>query len=302
MFHVEHLEYIPTCPLCQSKESTPSVTVRDHMVSQEDFTIVACSSCGFLRTTPRPSSESIGRYYDSPAYKSHNEAGQGLFDMLYHFLRGYAARKKVQFLHHQVPQKSKIRVLLDVGCGIGVFLEEAKKQNWNVFGVEISENARKQAEKRINQPVFEKLEDLPNDQKFDGISLFHVLEHLPDPVGTMHALYDKALPGSALILALPNPNSWDAKHYGAHWAAWDVPIHFWHFTKSDVQRLAQHTGWTLETIRPMRLDAYYVGLLSESFLHGKKRWMTATWKGLRSNMLGGRENTSSLMYVLRKPS
>ena len=129
-----------------------------------------------------------------------------------------------------------------------------------------------------------------------------MLEHLPDPVGTMHALYEKALPGSALILALPNPNSWDAKHYGAHWAAWDVPIHFWHFTKSDVQRLAQHTGWTLETIRPMRLDAYYVGLLSESFLHGKKRWMAATWKGLRSNMLGGRENTSSLMYVLRKPS
>lgn len=302
MFHVEHLEQIASCPLCHSMESDSTLVVRDHMVSQEDFSIVACSSCGFMRTTPRPSGETIGRYYDSPAYKSHNEAGRGLFDILYHFLRGYAARKKVQFFHRLVPSKSKIRLLLDVGCGIGVFLEEAKKQKWTVFGVEISENARKQAEKRINQLVFEKIEDVPVEQKFDGISLFHVLEHLPDPVHTLKVLHERAQPGAALVLALPNPKSWDAEHYGVHWAAWDVPIHFWHFTKEDVNRLATKTGWQLESIRPMQLDAYYVGLLSESFQHGSKRWIAATWKGFWSNIRGGRENTSSLMYVLRKPS
>ena len=210
--------------------------------------------------------------------------------------------KKFNFSIALVPSKSKIRVLLDVGCGIGVFLEEAKKQKWTVFGVEISENARKQAEKRINQLVFEKIEDLPVEQKFDGISLFHVLEHLPDPVHTLKVLHERAQPGAALVLALPNPKSWDAEHYGVHWAAWDVPIHFWHFTKEDVNRLATKTGWQLESIRPMQLDAYYVGLLSESFQHGSKRWIAATWKGFWSNIRGGRENTSSLMYVLRKPS
>lgn len=115
-------------------ESDSTLVVRDHMVSQEDFSIVACSSCGFMRTTPRPPGETIGRYYDSPAYKSHNEAGRGLFDILYHFLRGYAARKKVQFFHRLVPSKSKIRVLLDVGCGIGVFLEGPKSKNGPFLG------------------------------------------------------------------------------------------------------------------------------------------------------------------------
>ncbi|MDG1252900.1 MAG: class I SAM-dependent methyltransferase [Schleiferiaceae bacterium] len=276
--------------------------VNDHMVSQDDFEIIQCASCNFKRTSPRPDQKHIGRYYDSPAYKSHNETSKGLFDVLYNFLRDRAARKKAKFLSQRGPSESKIRNLLDVGCGIGVFLEAAKNDKWGVFGVEISENARKQAENRINQPVFEKLEQLPAEQKFDGITLFHVLEHLPEPLETMKALYAKATPGACLLLALPNPDSWDAHHYGTHWAAWDVPIHFWHFTKVDVKRLAQESEWSYESVHRMPLDAFYVGLLSESFRHGSKRWVSATIKGLWSNFKGGKDNSSSLMYVLRKPS
>ncbi len=299
---MEHLEEIIVCPICEVSDSNLKLEVCDHMVSQETFTIVACSTCGLLRTSPRPSKEFIGRYYDSPNYKSHNETGRGVYDVLYHLLRGYAANEKVRFMARKVAKREKIRALLDVGCGIGVFLGAAKKQNWKVFGVEISENARKQAEKRLKMHVFEKIEDLPGEQKFDGISLFHVLEHLPDPIDTLQTLFKRAENGAALVLALPNPESWDAKHYGAQWAAWDVPIHFWHFTQGDIARLANKTGWIMESVHPMRLDAYYVSLLSESFRHGSKRWIAATWKGFWSNLQGGGSNTSSLLYVLRKPS
>ena len=205
------------------------------MVSQENFEIIQCASCGFKRTSPRPDQNHIGKYYDSPAYKSHNESSKGLFDVLYNFLRDRAARKKAKFLS----QRS---------------------------------------------------------------TLFHVLEHLPEPLETKKALYAKASPGACLILALPNPDSWDAHHYGTHWAAWDVPIHFWHFRKEDVKRLAKESGWNYESVDPMPLDAFYVGLLSESFRHGSKRWISATLKGLWSNFRGGKDNTSSLLYVLRKPS
>ena len=302
LFHVEHLESILACPICGSEDISSAHQIKDHMVSQEVFTVVGCSQCGMKRTSPRPNTSSIGRYYESDAYKSHNDDGGGLFDAIYHVTRNWAAGKKARFLDSVSPLKSKIPALLDVGCGIGVFLEAAKKQNWGVFGVEISENARKQAEKRLNQPVFEKIEALPNEQKFDGISLFHVLEHLPEPKGTLEVLLEKAQPGAPLILALPNYESWDAKHYGADWAAWDVPIHFWHFRKEDVQALAHATGWDLESIHPMPLDAYYVSLLSESFQKGRKRWIAASLKGFWSNLRGGKHNTSSLIYVLRKPS
>ncbi len=299
---MEHLDSILACPICGSEEVAHAQEVKDHMVSHEVFTIVGCSSCGMKRTSPRPSAEHIGRYYESDAYKSHNDSSGGLFDAVYHVTRNWAAGKKARFLDSVSPVKSKIPALLDVGCGIGVFLEAAKKQNWSVFGVEISENARKQAEKRLNQPVFEKLEELPDAQKFDGISLFHVLEHLPDPKATLEVLFEKALPGSPLILALPNYESWDCRHYDTYWAAWDVPIHFWHFRKTDVQKLAESTGWELDSIHPMPLDAYYVSLLSESFKTGRKRWAAATLKGFWSNLKGGKKNTSSLIYVLRKPS
>jgi len=302
LFHVEHIESIPTCPICASDEVSSAHQVKDHMVSKEVFTIVGCSSCGMKRTSPRPRAEHIGRYYESTAYKSHNDEAGGLFDAVYHVTRQWAAGKKARFLNSVSPLKSKIPALLDVGCGIGVFLEAAKKQKWTVFGVEISENARKQAEKRLNGPVFEKIDDLPNDQKFDGISLFHVLEHLPEPKGTLEVLFEKAQPGAPLILALPNYESWDAVHYGSHWAAWDVPIHFWHFRKDDVAKLAEQTSWVLESTHPMPLDAYYVSLLSESFRFGRKRWISATLKGAWSNLRGGKTNTSSLIYVLRKPS
>ena len=302
LFHVEHLIAISECPVCGSEEIANAQQIKDHMVSQEVFTVVGCSDCGMKRTSPRPDVSAIGRYYESDAYKSHNDEGGRLFDAIYHVTRNWAAGKKARFLDSVSPLKSKIPALLDVGCGIGVFLEAAKKQKWTVFGVEISENARKQAEKRLNQPVFEKIEDLPNAQKFDGISLFHVLEHLPEPKATLEVLFQKAQPGAPLILALPNYESWDAKHYGSDWAAWDVPIHFWHFRKADVQAVAQATGWELESIHPMPLDAYYVSLLSESFRTGRKRWISATLKGWWSNLRGGKQNTSSLIYVLRKPS
>lgn len=272
------------------------------MVSKEHFSIVECIQCGMKRTSPRPNAASIGRYYESVAYKSHNDEGSGLFDMLYRFLRDRAASQKARFMEKVTSQKTPIHAHLDVGCGIGVFLGAMKKQKWTVFGVEISENARKQAEKRLNQSILAHLEELPNEQKFVGISLFHVLEHLSDPVETLKDLHMRATADAALVLALPNYASWDAQHYGAFWAAWDVPIHFWHFRKEDVKALAEKTGWTLESIHPMGLDAYYVALLSESFKHGKKRWPAATLRGFWSNLKGGKNNTSSLMYVLRKPS
>lgn len=299
MFHVEHvMENINTCPICQSDAISQSFAVKDHMVSGESFNVVSCADCGFQRTSPRPNP--IGPYYESDDYLSHNTNKRSLFDRAYHIIRDRAASQKLQFLQKQLSQNTEIPRLLDIGCGIGVFLNEAKKQKWSISGVEISDSARKQAETRLNQPIFKHFDEVPPDAKFDGISLWHVLEHLPNPVETLQKIHTHAEEGAALVLGLPNPESHDAQFYGSDWAAWDVPIHFWHFRKQDVEALANMTGWTLESVHPMKWDSYYVSLLSESFIHGRKRWVPATWRGWLSNLKGGEHNTSSLKYVLRK--
>ena len=302
MFHVEQMKKNIHCPSCGNQESQAERMVVDHMVSKEEFSLRSCLVCGLLRTDPRPSEKEIGRYYDSPAYLSHTEQGSGLFSKLYNVLRAYNSLGKVRTLERVVHKKPNISKLLDVGCGIGVFLEHAKYRKWEVFGVELNEKARKKAENRLKTTVFEKLDDVKIEQKFDAISLWHVLEHLPEPNKVLEKLHNHALPGTALILGLPNRESHDASHYKEFWAAYDVPIHFWHFTKRDIDRIAKNTGWELETIKPMYLDAFYVSLLSESYRTGRKRWVSAFIRGLISNFKGGESNTSSLIYVLRKKS
>ena len=139
-------------------------------------------------------------------------------------------------------------------------------------------------------------------ERFDAVTLVHVLEHLDDPAETLRWIRSRMNTGGALIVAVPNYESPDARHYGAYWAAWDVPIHYWHFTKEAVSELAKSTGWFVAEVRPMRLDAFYVSLLSESYKTGVKNWFPAIYQGIRSNILGGRKNASSLIYVLRKAS
>ena len=300
MFHVEQMEKDIHCPLCGSIESKFERAIVDHMVSKEKFSLRSCLDCRLLRTDPRPSEEEIGGYYDSPSYLSHNEQGVGVFSKIYNVLRAYNSMSKVRILENAVQKKPNISKLLDVGCGIGVFLEHGKYRKWDVFGVELNEKARKTAEKRLKTSIFQKLEDVKSELNFDAISLWHVLEHLPQPNEVLEKLHSLAAPGAALILGLPNRESHDAGYYKEFWAAYDVPIHFWHFTKKDIKGIAKKTGWIVEAIKPMRLDAFYVSLLSESYKTGRKRWAHAFLRGLYSNLKGGQQNTSSLIYILRK--
>ena len=271
------------------------MNVVDHMVSQEEFNIEFCS-CGLGITNPRP--DEIGPYYDSPAYTSHSDTNAGIFGALYGLARNFAARQKVRLIK-ATTKKSK-GSLLDYGCGVGVFTARAEHQGWSVQGIELSDAARALANEKLKRGRAVKDRSELSTTTYDAVTLFHVLEHLDDPNEVLQWVRERLNPGGALIIAVPNYESPDAKHYGRFWAAWDVPIHYWHFSKSAITQLAQSNGWFVEAVRPMRLDAFYVGLLSESYKIGSKNWLSAVYQGLRSNILGGSRNASSLIYVLRK--
>jgi len=99
---------------------------------------------------------------------------------------------------------------------------------------------------------------------------------------------------------VPNFNSFDAKHYGQFWAAFDVPRHLWHFSKSAIKTLFIEEKLQLVEILPMYFDAFYVSLLSEKYKTGKMNFIKAFLIGLQSNIKARRNSEySSHIYILK---
>ena len=132
-------------------------------------------------------------------------------------------------------------------------------------------------------------------------TLWHVLEHIPDVDRAISLFHQSLRQQGLLVLALPNPNAKDAQVYGAHWAAWDVPRHLWHFTPQGIKSKLEHFGFVLKGTYPLPLDAFYVSLLSEGYKKSSFRWLRAFWNGMKSNLSARKTgNYSSLIYIFQK--
>lgn len=287
------------CPTCGSNQIKPFLKSKDYFLSQEEFNIVQCLGCGLKFTNPRPIETMLGEYYKSQDYISHSNTKRGLVPTLYQWIRNYTLGSKEKLLNSYVSRGT----LLDYGCGSGHFLAHCQKRGWKVHGIEPDNGAREIAKsqtERVYKSKEELLENSPNTQ-FSAISLWHVLEHLPDLTSVMDFLKAALEKEGVLFVALPNPLSYDARHYKTHWAAYDLPRHLYHFEKESLSRFFQQSGFDLVAVKPMYFDSFYVSLLSEKYLHGKTRFLPAIWNGLLSNLKAIRSGQySSLIYVFRK--
>jgi 2-polyprenyl-3-methyl-5-hydroxy-6-metoxy-1,4-benzoquinol methylase len=175
-----------------------------------------------------------------------------------------------------------------------------KHSGWNITGVEPSAGARTKAIHLVNQEIFSSIDQVPANT-FDVITLWHVLEHLTDLNTAMHALRHLLKPGGMLFIAVPNHASYDAQKYGAHWAGYDVPRHLWHFTPASMTRLFTNNNLTLVQTIPMKLDAYYVSLLSENYINKEqpvRNLLRGFFTGLLSNLKARKQvNYSSLIFI-----
>lgn len=271
------------------------LTVTDYSVSKEVFDLYQDEELDMLITHPKPGLDVLGRYYESADYISHTDSKRSLFEKVYHFIKGIALKNKLNLINSLQPNKGKI---LDIGAGTGEFLFVAQQNGWNTTGVEPSEKAKKIA---INKGVsfVEALAQL-EDHTFDVITMWHVLEHVPDLNHQIKELKRLLKPSGYLIVAVPNFNSFDAQHYGKFWAAYDVPIHFWHFSKTAIQKLFQKEQMELVKILPMKFDSFYVSLLSEKYKSGRMNYVKAFFIGLWSNIKAKSDmEYSSHIYILK---
>jgi 2-polyprenyl-3-methyl-5-hydroxy-6-metoxy-1,4-benzoquinol methylase len=291
-------ERLDHCPICSKTEFKNFLVVQDKSVSQESFVIVQCLNCQLKFTNPRPPEDSIGPYYASEEYISHSDTSKGLLNKTYRLVRSMAVKNKVELVN-RLGNKGRI---LDYGCGVGYFLQACQKQGWQVEGVEPNEAARLQTEEKIGKPLFQgSLEEI-GQETFEVVTMWHVLEHIHQLNETLKALVNATKKGGHVVIAVPNADSYDAKKYGADWAAYDVPRHLYHFNKASMQRLLKKHRLQLKEVLPMKWDAYYVSILSEKYKHGQTKMLGSFFTGFRSNLHGAKHDNSysSQIFIAQK--
>lgn len=301
MFHVEPLaaESNLPCAACGSRQWQLALTAKDHHLSQETFSLVDCIQCGLRRTDPRPTAASLARYYEGEDYFSHDASANSFIARTYRTVRRLALASKYRRIRAFVPSGS----LVDVGCGTGELLQHLASRGYRVQGIEPGDRARKAAQAK-GLVVLSALGQLEATGVHDGIMLWHVLEHLPDPSESLTTIFRALKPGGYIILAVPDRASWDSAHYGPTWAAWDVPRHLWHFRQQDIAALLNKSGFKKVRALPMWLDSFYIALLSERYRgrSGLTLWAIAILNGARSNLMAAlhRRPTSSTLFIAQK--
>jgi len=173
------------------------LNTEDYAVSKEQFQLFYDHETDMLVTQPQP--KSLDQYYNSVDYISHTDANKSIFDKLYQNVKRISIRNKLALI---ATKGTKQKNLLDVGAGTGDFLLAAQKRSWNVFGVEPNSTARTRAKEK-GVTLLKNLEELP-EIKFNVITLWHVLEHLPDLNQVIQKLYALLEPNGKLLVAVPN--------------------------------------------------------------------------------------------------
>lgn len=280
------------CNYCECDDFTSILKIKDHSVTQESFELIECFCCGLIHTNPQPTKDEIGRYYQSNAYVSHSDTKEGLINSLYHFARKWTLIKKNNLIQKYHSKTS----LLDIGCGTGYFAEFMKNKGFRVDVIEPDTEAAKLAEKKLNKKPFENLEQVTG--KYEVITMWHVFEHVHDINATFEKLDKLLSKDGILVIAVPNPESPDAQLYKENWAAYDVPRHLYHYKKNVIKQIANRYEMKVNKIVPMKLDSYYISMLSEKYIGGSI--IKAFWNGFISNLKAGNTNTSSLIYIIER--
>ena len=292
---MKKFKIVSNCPVCNETEFTKFIECVDYTVSQDKFTIVECQSCQFHFTNPIPFLVEIGEYYKSESYVSHSSTNKGLINKIYQTVRKYTLKQKVKL----ISKHSKGLNHLDIGAGTGHFINATTLSGFNSIGLEPDADARKLADDthKVNIQPLENLYTLKN-KSIDVITMWHVLEHVYDLNKDLTQIESLLKDDGVMIVAVPNMNSYDAKHYKEFWAAYDLPIHLYHFTPNDIDSLFAKFNMEVVEILPMKFDSFYVSMLSEKYKNGNI--FSALINGLKSNLKANSKEYSSQTYIIKK--
>ncbi len=267
--------------------------IRDHFLTKEVFNVVNHSE-GILKTQPDLDEKTLKKYYDSSQYSSHNNIG-GFIGFLYSLSAYIMLRFKFKILSKHINKES---LIVDFGCGKGGFLSYLKKKKYTVVGVDSNKKARDKCLEK-NLKTYKSINDFK--ENIDTITFWHSFEHVSNPNEILDQIINQSKNNLTVVIALPNYSSFDAKHYGAFWAAYDVPRHRFHYSVTGIKKLMKSYGFECLKTKPMLLDAFYASIMSEKYKKSKLSFVKGIMVGLISNLLGlFTSSYSSSVFLFKK--
>jgi SAM-dependent methyltransferase len=233
--------------------------------------LVRCTDCGLHFLSPRPVLAELGRFYPADYYSFKDPSPPDpapnasfkqrlretvLADQLSYATQNGMSRVKIPSLATRplktlvgLPAAKPGGALLDIGCGSGTKLLELRRLGWTVTGLEISESAASAGRSHGLEIVCGSVDDLlAQGRAFDAITMYHALEHMPDPRRTLESVAKLLTPGGELLIVVPNFNSLERRIYGSRWPWLDVPVHLYHFEPAPLARLVQSAGLKIDHI------------------------------------------------------
>ena len=227
-----------SCNLCGSTESTLYEELTDRF-SKENFQLEKCSNCGLIYLNPRPTISEIERYYPSN-YEPHRRNGDATAAWHQDRLR----QIQLNFVEKFHPHQGK---MLDIGCSTGDFLVTARERGWQVEGIELVEAAAQIARETHQLDVrVGAVESILNEENsYDVITMWDVLEHLFDPQKIISKCATALKSNGKLIFAIPNLDSYDRRLFGKDWVGWEAPRHLYFFANETLGQVLDHSGFDL---------------------------------------------------------
>ncbi len=216
------------CPICQS------VSIKS--MNWGKSSLKKCMDCDIHFVDPIPSEEELKELYKN-SYSLQNES------------TNYNEYRRIFRLPEQIKLIGLIKVvndkkskLLDIGCDRGFFIDEARRHNIEVFGVEPSDSSRKYCE-NIGLKVYSDLydDDIPND--FDFVTMWHSLEHFINPNETIKKIYSKINQNGTLIIRVPAFDSFESKLLKSRWVWFQSQFHYFHYSLKSLTKLLENNGF-----------------------------------------------------------
>jgi 2-polyprenyl-3-methyl-5-hydroxy-6-metoxy-1,4-benzoquinol methylase len=212
------------------------------LFEKNSYRIEKCSLCDLVQVTNIPSSDQVEESYD-----------EGFYEEYYKDLESNKRKQRYVYLNfeNKLDQiEKRIRrsgKLLDVGCSFGFFLDRARQRGWNVAGIEVSEYAATYARTRLGLSVIDKpiMEAQFAERSFDVITMWYVIEHLPNPREVLQHLGTLLSDDGILVVSTSNVESYLARIQGKRWRIWIPPVHVVYFCPRTIRNLVEKCGLEL---------------------------------------------------------
>lgn len=243
-----------SCRICDSVDIAFAYTLFDDRYGYSgNFNLMRCDHCGhmFLQHdfTAGHLMDLYSNYYprssfDLDKYKPHEEKVG--------FMSWFDGSRSSAF--RWVPRNVRI---LDIGCGFGESLGYHAARGCDVYGVEADENIRRVADKfgyNVHVGLFDP--DIYEENFFDYVTMDQVLEHVVDPLDTLHGVARVLKPGGRAVISVPNAAGWGAKFFGDRWINWHSPYHLQFYSKKSMEIAAKGAGLELLEVQTITASAW----------------------------------------------